>query len=855
MSNISEHSLKEYKIITTREDNNDIDTNKSEVVHNSLTLPNGMTKRVDRDVMTSVSYRELKRVVNPIVFDNSLIHKNNISDKLNYPITQIQSNVLPRALKPNIKHTLQNRNNNLYKSFGQGQSRSLIKKHEFQQSRQQLPIKSTPIPVKHKSTLEFYNTTQIQDLTYQPSAPSKTIDVYVSLTTTPSRFYKDEFLEVLFQLANQTVKPTKIFVSICTKYSRRFTNFNTDNNKIDRIKHIQQSIPLVEIIDVHDYGPATKLLGLIEHNNHANVLKSDDLIVVVDDDMLYSRDLVWSHLTAYQLYNCEVIAVDQDYIVRTVAPFTFYPSDIVYRDMYDGFLYGWLSFSIKFGATTEIVNFYQEIVQLFPDILYHDDLIFSMYTQQYKLYTIENRCVPLFHDLINDISLRDLYKVDPKLINSIQMSRGIATGTVPKVVRDSRTSLDAIDALRNTLLPTGETRSGLERKVFDYYKVPVYDPSKRGGFINRTHMFNILSMVPRDLRASSTVKDLELTLIPDNLHIQFTYIDDSQCLITATIFDDSMVDTIYDIGFLINGTKYATTIKVDRDESRIVSKFSHILKIQNNILMRSDDSNIFGYEVIQTAKTGKNVSRNRFYSVSAILNASPDFSYIYFDDVDADAYVYNNYSKIVFDSYNNLIPGAYRADIFRYCYLYLNGGIYIDCKKIFYGTIKDYINRGLAYTKQYNNGSTDIFVKDIPENMTYNAVMITNKLSGVVKLTLLYAVFMIVNGVYCDSSLSLTGPGCLGDAINQIYDNNYNYYYRNYIQYGKIDVDSCIIDYNSRPIIKNTYYGYYDEDNYVNTNHYHQLWRNKCIYSSDLKNMYDIKKISKISLFKNSMQL
>ena len=58
--------------------------------------------------------------------------------------------------------------------------------------------------------------------------------------------------------------------------------------------------------------------------------------------------------------------------------------------------------------------------------------------------------------------------------------------------------------------------------------------------------------------------------------------------------------------------------------------FSHILKIQNNVLMKSDESNIFGYDVIQTAKTGKNVSRNKFYSVSAILNASPDFSYLFF---------------------------------------------------------------------------------------------------------------------------------------------------------------------------------------------------------------------------------
>ena len=74
-----------------------------------------------------------------------------------------------------------------------------------------------------------------------------------------------------------------------------------------------------------------------------------------------------------------------------------------------------------------------------------------------------------------------------------------------------------------------------------------------------------------------------------------------------------------------------------------------------------------------------------------------------------------------------------------------------SCRKwrisLFYKSIKDYIQIGLDYTKQNNNGSTDIFVKDIPNNMAYNAVMVTNRLSGTIKLALLQSIFMIINNI------------------------------------------------------------------------------------------------------------
>ena len=43
-------------------------------------------------------------------------------------------------------------------------------------------------------------------------------------------------------------------------------------------------------------------------------------------------------------------------------------------------------------------------------------------------------------------------------------------------------------------------------------------------------------------------------------------------------------------------------------------------------------------------------------------------------------FIKNNYPVDVLEAFNKLIPGAYKADLWRYCVLYKLGGIYLDIK-------------------------------------------------------------------------------------------------------------------------------------------------------------------------------
>lgn len=60
------------------------------------------------------------------------------------------------------------------------------------------------------------------------------------------------------------------------------------------------------------------------------------------------------------------------------------------------------------------------------------------------------------------------------------------------------------------------------------------------------------------------------------------------------------------------------------------------------------------------------------------LKINPNFTIRYYSDKDSREFIKNNFSKDIIDSYDKLVPGAYKADMFRYCILYKNGGVYSD---------------------------------------------------------------------------------------------------------------------------------------------------------------------------------
>jgi len=85
--------------------------------------------------------------------------------------------------------------------------------------------------------------------------------------------------------------------------------------------------------------------------------------------------------------------------------------------------------------------------------------------------------------------------------------------------------------------------------------------------------------------------------------------------------------------------------------------------------------------IFQTWHT-KQLPPMMFKSIQQIKKNNPRFNYFLFDDNDCREFIKNNFSQDILNAYDSLIPGAYKADLWRYCVLYKFGGIYLDIKYI-----------------------------------------------------------------------------------------------------------------------------------------------------------------------------
>jgi len=108
--------------------------------------------------------------------------------------------------------------------------------------------------------------------------------IYVSLTTIPSRF--KQINACIDSLLNQLFLPTKIVINIPSKYNFRFENSEITDEDIQSFTNQYSHTDLIKINRFpSDYGPGTKLIGLLKNN----IPLDNCFIVLVDDDVIYSN--------------------------------------------------------------------------------------------------------------------------------------------------------------------------------------------------------------------------------------------------------------------------------------------------------------------------------------------------------------------------------------------------------------------------------------------------------------------------------------------------------------------------------------------------------------------------------------
>lgn len=82
-----------------------------------------------------------------------------------------------------------------------------------------------------------------------------------------------------------------------------------------------------------------------------------------------------------------------------------------------------------------------------------------------------------------------------------------------------------------------------------------------------------------------------------------------------------------------------------------------------------------------------------------IKTFAPEYKHVIFDDNECISFLEKHFPQNVANKFKNLELGCHKADLFRYCYLYINGGLYLDIKTVLIKPIREiFTNENFIYS-------------------------------------------------------------------------------------------------------------------------------------------------------------
>tara|TARA_R110002153_G_scaffold246952_2_gene402911 strand:+ start:32 stop:2554 length:2523 start_codon:yes stop_codon:yes gene_type:complete len=169
--------------------------------------------------------------------------------------------------------------------------------------------------------------------------------------------------------------------------------------------------------------------------------------------------------------------------------------------------------------------------------------------------------------------------------------------------------------------------------------------------------------------------------------------------------------------------------------------------------------------IMQTYASSDELTPQMIDAMHTWKNMNPGWDYESFDNNECIEFITKHFNTDTVKAFNNLIPGAFKADLFRYCYLYIKGGVYSDIDNICLVPLNEFL---------YDN-DTFVSVKDRVvdgQDLVYNAFMATEKNHPVLKKAIDLTVYNALNSIYPKTGnniinmLSISGPKCLATALD-----------------------------------------------------------------------------------------
>ena len=245
------------------------------------------------------------------------------------------------------------------------------------------------------------------------------------------------------------------------------------------------------------------------------------------------------------------------------------------------------------------------------------------------------------------------------------------------------------------------------------------------------------------------------------------------------------------VGYLLS-PKPNTTINVQIEF--LEGKSNHIIQTTNEIIHKEiipvtniKNSIIESSECFPNTKIPRKIMQtyiSNFVGKDCYLNTSrtallnDDCEYMYFQNNRTYLYIAENFPPEILEAYNRIIPGAFKADIFRLCWLYVEGGIYMDISMQPTIPFRKIISQ---LSDEYKEKEALFVYDQKPNSQTckpiYNAFIVAQPKSQIIKELLYNVCHNLIDLAkkedYSLGNLSYTGPILIGKMLCKLDENKY----------------------------------------------------------------------------------
>jgi mannosyltransferase OCH1-like enzyme len=225
-----------------------------------------------------------------------------------------------------------------------------------------------------------------------------------------------------------------------------------------------------------------------------------------------------------------------------------------------------------------------------------------------------------------------------------------------------------------------------------------------------------------------------------------------------------------------------------------------------------------------------------------IKNLYPNAEYHLYSGEEIEEIIKSNFEDDVFIAYKKLRPYCCKADLARYCLLYLYGGLYIDLNVKLINTIpnldifKFFAFRDIIKSskRSWSVATSIIFAAKKSKIMKKCIDIIVenckNEFYGIISIEPTACIVLgraIMTSNEDINSIATTGELC---RINPHKEENYSYYFA-----FLMDKDDKIIAYRKPILNKTNNIGDISCFGFNGTNNYTQMWEDKEVYDSSIK--------------------